>query len=266
MTENIFEQREKIFPKLVKQIENKLRSVLLRKLMFKMPSEHRLFVLRSMLNHHFEQAKTRADLKDIFELDNKFYKLQSRLSIRVNGGQHPKHRLMKYHDFFAGRIGDAMKVLDIGCGMGEVAYAVALNSQAHVTGIDLAEEYIEKARKKKHKRLSFVLGDAIKDLPGEDFDICILSNVLEHIDERPALLKRVKENNCIKKFLIRVPSFERDWRVPMKKELGIEWRLDIDHRLEYTPETILEDLTRAELRINHFECRWGEYWLEAVPA
>lgn len=59
--------------------------------------------------------------------------------------------------------------------------------------------------------------------------------------------------------------FERDWRVPFKQELGIEWRLDHTHETEYTLESFQEEADMAGLKIAHLEVRWGEIWSELVP-
>ncbi len=65
-----------------------------------------------------------------------------------------------------------------------------------------------------------------------------------------------------KRFLIRIPLFEREWRVPLKKELGVEWRLDTTHETEYTLESFSSEISEAGLRITHQEVRWGEIWAE----
>jgi hypothetical protein len=62
-----------------------------------------------------------------------------------------------------------------------------------------------------------------------------------------------------------VPVFERHWSVPLKRELGAEWRLDPTHKTEYTLETFSEEMAAAGLRILYQEVRWGEIWAEAVP-
>ena len=99
-------------------------------------------------------------------------------------------------------------------------------------------------------------------MPDEKFSVVILSNVLEHLPSRPEFLRRVQDTLRPDRILIRVPVFERDWRVPLKKELGVEWRLDLTHETEYTLETFAEEMHAANLQINHLEVRWGEIWSE----
>ena len=95
------------------------------------------------------------------------------------------------------------------------------------------------------------------------FDTVVLSNVLEHLPERAAFLRSVRMRVHPRRFLLRVPLFERDWRVPLKKELGIEWRLDLTHETEYTEEAFRNELEQAGLHITELHIRWGEIWCEA---
>jgi 2-polyprenyl-3-methyl-5-hydroxy-6-metoxy-1,4-benzoquinol methylase len=206
-------------------------------------------------------------LKLLFTLDAWLYQVQGQLAVAYDGGLHTKHRHMKYHDFFTDRISKHDRVLDIGCGIGAVAYDVANVSGAQVVGIDFNESSIRTAREKyEHPNLEFRTGDALETLPEEKFSVVILSNVLEHLPGRPGFLRRVQETIQPRCMLIRVPVFERDWRVPLKKELGVEWRLDPTHETEYTLETYREEMHEAGLSINHLEVRWGEIWSEVLPA
>ncbi|MCI5207527.1 MAG: hypothetical protein D3910_01745 [Candidatus Electrothrix sp. ATG2] len=77
-------------------------------------------------------------------------------------------------------------------------------------------------------------------------------------------LRKVARKTGAKRFLIRVPLYERDWRVPLKKELGVEWRLDVTHETEYTLESFEQELHEAGMQLVHQEVRWGEIWAEAV--
>jgi len=93
--------------------------------------------------------------------------------------------------------------------------------------------------------------------------VVVLSNVLEHLDDRTKFLKLLKERISPSKYLIRVPIFERDWRVPLKKELGVDYRLDPTHRIEYTQEEFFNELHQTGLRTEAYEVRWGEIWAVA---
>jgi len=80
-----------------------------------------------------------------------------------------------------------------------------------------------------HPNLTFVQGDATKDLPNKKFDVVILSNVLEQIKNRIDFLKEIVNKASPSRLLVRVPVFEREWRTAFKKELGLDYRLDDTH-------------------------------------
>ena len=202
----------------------------------------------------------------LFRLDAALYGLEGRKAIEYDGGIHTKHRHMRYHDFFVSRIRTGERVLDIGCGMGAVAYDVAEKAGACVVAMDLDPANVAQARGRyAHPRVEYRVGDALRELPDGPFDVVILSNVLEHLPDRPLFLRRVQEVARPSRFLIRVPLFERDWRVPLKRELGVEWRLDLTHETEYTLESWAEEVATAGLKVAHQEVRWGEVWAECVP-
>ena len=202
-------------------------------------------------------------LRFLFRIDAALYRLQGQKAIEYGDGVHTKHRHMRYHDFFVSRIRSGERVLDIGCGIGAVAYDVAVKAGAYVVGIDQNTDNIALARERyPHQRAEYRVGDGLKDVPDGSFDVVILSNVLEHLPDRPAFLRRLNRLVRPSRFLIRVPLFERDWRVPLKQELDVEWRLDPTHKTEYTLESLTEEMRWAGLRINYQEVRWGEIWAE----
>ncbi len=206
-------------------------------------------------------------LRFLFRLDQALYHLQGERAIAYGDGLHPKHRLMRYHDFFVTQIHPGERVLDIGCGIGAVAHDVAAQTGAEVTGIDHNAEQIAQARARfAHPRLRFVIGDALDDLPAEPYDVVILSNVLEHLGDRVGFLRRLAERVRPARYLVRVPLFERDWRVPLKEELGVDYRLDPTHRVEHRLDALHQELAEAGLAVQSEAVRWGEIWCVGVPA
>ena len=64
------------------------------------------------------------------------------------------------------------------------------------------------------------------------------------------------------KFLIRVPMLNRSWIDVYKKELGLEYRLDNTHFIEYTFEGFKEELDEAGLSVLDYSIQFGEIWAE----
>ena len=205
-------------------------------------------------------------LRFLFRLDAALYSLEGKKAVDYDGGIHTKHRHTRYHDFFINNIQPDERILDVGCGIGALAYDVAEKSQARVTAIDLSPNNIAKASKHyNHPRVRYIVGDVMQRLPDGTFDVVILSNILEHLKERPVFLRRIREAVSPSRLLIRVPLFERDWRVPLKRELGVEWRLDSTHETEYTLESFAKEMVAAGLRIDCQVVRWGEIWAVTLP-
>ncbi len=239
-----------------------LRAVLLRT-----PLGFQRRLLRDLLGRQAQQPDKAAALQALFAVETDLDRFLNRAAIAYEGsGLHPKHRLMRYADFFARRVEPGQRVLDIGCGSGFVAHAMARQAGAAVTGIDLNADSIDLARRLwQHPRLTFVVGDALHDLPDTRFEVVVLSNVLEHIEQRVAFLQQVQAQVQPDRFLLRVPLFERDWRGPLKEELGLFPYSDPTHCTEYTPPAFVEELQQAGLAVAHLQTQWGEIWAEARP-
>jgi len=218
-------------------------------------------------------AKARAEalspdrgLRFLFKLDEALYPAQGWLAVAYDGGVHTKHRHTRYHDFFTDRIRPGERVLDVGCGIGALAFDIAQRGGAVVVGVDLEEKHISIAKERfSHPNVLYIHADAVANPPEGPFDVLVLSNVLEHIERRVEFLGGVVAKVRPGRVLLRVPMFERDWRVPLKKELGMDYRLDPTHFIEYTPESFVAELVAAGLGLTHQEFRWGEIWAEAVP-
>ncbi len=210
--------------------------------------------------NHLNAAES---LRFLFRLDSYLYNLQGVKAVAYGNGIHTKLRHTEYHDFFTNRIREKDSVLDIGCGNGALAYSVAEKTGANVTGIDINDKNIAIAKSRfAHKSIDFIVGDVMYEIPSNHYDIVILSNVLEHLTGRADFLHKIQSKITPTFFLIRVPIFERDWRVPLKKELNVEWRLDPTHEIEYTNNIFKQEINAAGLQIIYQEIRWGEIWAE----
>lgn len=200
-------------------------------------------------------------LRLLFQIDAYLYARQGGLAVAYGKGVHTKHRHTRYHDFFIDRIGPEERVIDLGCGIGALAQDIAERSGAFVLGIDLNAGSIEQAKERfAHPRAEYRQGDIlIMPLPGS-FDVVVMSNVLEHLPGRPEFLRKLQQVVGPKRILIRVPLFDREWRVPLKQELGVEWRLDPTHETEYTLDSFNTEMDAAGLVIDELIIRWGEIW------
>lgn len=191
-------------------------------------------------------------------LNNLSYQKIASLAIMDNKGIHPKHRIMNYHDFFINNIKTRDNVLDIGCGNGFLAFDVADRARK-VLGIDIEKKNIDIAKKNYEKKnLDFIIGDATEVDFSEKVDVIILSNVLEHIENRIDFLKKIKQ--IAPKLLIRVPLITRSWLAVYLKEKGKEYRLDGTHFVEYTEENFELEIENSDMKVESFYVKWGELY------
>lgn len=245
--------------KLLSKLWSLIISVLLT---FSSPGLEKKLIL-SLIRKRAERSDPAEALRFLFEIDAGLYQIEQRQAGRYGDGIHPKHKMLDFHQFFYKRIKADERVLDIGSHEGELVFDIASKTGAKITGIELVPERVAVARQRNaHPNVTYIQGDVTAYLPDEPFDVIVMSNVLEHLPERVEFLRKAQQNSRAKRFLIRVPRFDRDWRVPLKKEIGVDWRLDDEHTIEYTPESFEQEMTEAGLRIEHLESRWGEFWAE----
>ncbi|MFX0186787.1 MAG: class I SAM-dependent methyltransferase [Candidatus Hodarchaeota archaeon] len=197
-------------------------------------------------------------LKYYIKLHNFSYRKISLYAGKLNKNIHPKHEIMKYYQFFLDNIDEDSKILDIGCGNGYLTKKLAQKARK-VIGIDIDKKNIDFAKKYyNNENILYINCEVSKYDFKEKFDYVIMSNVLEHIEDRKKLLERVK--NLCEKILIRVPMINRSWLPLYMKKLGLDYRLDDTHYIEYTLDTFTSEIESIGLRIISYEIKFGEIW------
>lgn len=232
------------------------------------PVEFFIRVWGFLLRARISRAQATRRMTGLLRLQLQLENLLADAGAAMGNGVHVKHRLTGYHEFFVERISKRESVLDVGCGIGVLAISIARRSGAKVVGIDFDRNSIELARAYDQKReIELVYGDATTyDFGNRRFDTIVMSNVLEHIEHRPRLLSALFKQTGAGRALIRVPVLERDWTVPMRRELGLEWRLDTTHFTEYTVPQFHQEMTEAGLDVVSLQVRWSEIWAEVKPS
>lgn len=213
------------------------------------------------------RREPRDSLRALLSLQDELFRRVDLLAIDLDGGVHAKHRIMRYHDFFVEHVQAGESVLDVGCGKAELAYDLAERAGASVTGIDVNREALAFARSRfASDRVELIEADARTWDPGRSFDVIVLSNVLEHIEDRVGFLRRLVDVGRPSRLLIRVPVLERDWSVGLRRELGLFYFSDPTHHTEYDRGQLGAELRAAGLEPREIEQRWGELWAVAEPA
>jgi 2-polyprenyl-3-methyl-5-hydroxy-6-metoxy-1,4-benzoquinol methylase len=189
---------------------------------------------------------------------NYLYHKIAEYSTALNGGRHPKHDILDHYNYFLGKINTDDTLIDIGCGDGNFSYNMAEKAN-EVISIDISERNIKKAKAKHQKdNIKYLVGDATQMPIDKKFDAIILSNVLEHIDERIAFLNSL--HAVSDKILLRVPMINRDWISVYKKNNGYEYRLDTTHFIEYTLESLKQELRSTNWELVEYQVNFAEIW------
>ena len=106
------------------------------------------------------------------------------------------HRMSYILDQINNRNIRNLKILDVGCGGGIICEPLA-RLGARVTGIDFAPNNIIAAKihsKKNKLKINYINKDIEKSKLDEKFDIILMFEVLEHLDNWKKTIKNIKKN------------------------------------------------------------------------
>jgi len=101
------------------------------------------------------------------------------------------------HPDFAGLLPDVVgsRVLDLGCGAGQLSYHLAEAGAAEVIGLDLSERMLQVARMQRiHRRVRYIresLEDA--DFPADRFELVVSSLVFHYVEDYGGLTRRIAD-------------------------------------------------------------------------
>ena len=212
-----------------------------------------------ILRKFLRTFKIKLFLKPYLYIADSFLSAADHIVLNSENGVHPKINIIKYYDFFIKNIDKKSVVLDIGSHNGSIAFKLS-NHCKHITGIEIDENNYQNAIKNNTKKnVVFLNGDITIYKFNKKFDVCIMSNVLEHIQNRVYLLRGLLK--ITDTLLIRVPAIDRDWWPIYRKEiLEIEWRCDPTHFIEYTEETFNNEINKAGWHIVKSYIKWGEIY------
>jgi len=167
-----------------------------------------------------------------------------------------------------------MRVLDLGCGAGQLSYHLAASGAEEVIAVDISETMLDLARaRRSHPRVSYQRADieALR-FPAECFDLTVSSLALHYVADYRGLLRRIAE--WLKPGGVLVASMEhpiytgrlpgegwvvdergefRGWQIDNYFVEGLRterWFVDGVQKYHRTVSTLLDGVLQAGLRLD----------------
>jgi SAM-dependent methyltransferase len=157
------------------------------------------------------------------------------------------------------------RILDVGCGTGEITSRVAeLFPSAELLGIDLDEQHLERARARSARygpRVRFQVGDALQlPLADAQFHLVICRHLLQAV---PSARRVVKEMQRVARPGAQLHLIAEDygmlWCHPTQRDSDVFWRegalvygeaIGVDLRVGRKMFTLLTDLGLVDIAVN----------------
>jgi len=169
---------------------------------------------------------------------------------------HPKHLFdenrsnLLYSMFKPG-----INFLDLGSGVGSDCIVAKQKGVLNAVEVESNRNNIDIAVLRAQQRgvqvefIQYDLEQAALPFKDDTFDLVNFSNVLEHLNNRVAVLrdlKHKKKNEGI--VVISIPNTNTSWKIKLRS-VGLDSYDDSDHKIEYTPNSLKDELGRADLKI-----------------
>ena len=107
---------------------------------------------------------------------------------------------------------DKFKILDVGCGGGLISEGLT-KLKANVTGIDFVKENINIAKNHSHKsnlKINYKTLDFENKKISSKFDIIVIFEVLEHLSDWKAFIKKIHSHKSNLKINYKIQDFEKE--------------------------------------------------------
>jgi SAM-dependent methyltransferase len=131
-------------------------------------------------------------------------------------------------------------VCEVGCGAGEILRQLhdRLSERTRLVGYEISPQAFELARPRATARLEFRLGDVLDD-PGEVFDLLLVIDVIEHLEDYHTFLRALGPRAALK--LLHIPLDLSAQTVTLSHPLP-DSRRDFGHLHYFTRSTALQAL------------------------
>ncbi len=152
--------------------------------------------------------------------------------------------------FFRFLVPEGLRVLEIGCGLGDLLAAL---KPARGVGIDLSDAMVKEAAR-RHPHLEFRAGDAETVEFKEPFDVIILADVVGHLLDVEDTLKRLR-GACTPKTRIIISYYNFLWEPLLRAAEKVRLKMPQHHQNWLAPSDIVNLLHLADYQVVKTERR-----------
>jgi SAM-dependent methyltransferase len=148
-------------------------------------------------------------------------------------------------------------ICEIGCGAGEILRCLQrdMGKDVRLDGYEISPQAYQLAEPKANDRLRFHLKDILQEDPDVHFDLVLLIDLIEHLEDYGALVRKLKNRARFK--MLHIPldlTVQAAWRV---KPL-LQARKEIGHLHFFNRELALQALRDAGCAVlDSFYTPWG---------
>jgi SAM-dependent methyltransferase len=160
---------------------------------------------------------------------------------------HPKHLApVEGHGWYLKHLRPSDTLLDYGCGQGH--HTIKAKARvAFARGIDSNPDHIVVAWRLSSgiENIRFQRADSLEPFFPRSWTVIMLLDVLEHVSDRRRLLRQIHKGLTGNgRLIISVPNTGTSWRRRLR-HAGLFDYQDRDHKIEYTRQTLAQELHAA---------------------
>ena len=130
-------------------------------------------------------------------------------------------------------------ILDVGCGQGHFLYYLIKKGFCNIRGLDIASDQVEFCR--THITENVECADFTKWIPGRNFDVIVMNEILEHIPKENVVstVKLAYERLSDKgTFIVKVPNMRNPFNLATRY-------IDFSHEVGFTENSLYQVLRMA---------------------
>ncbi len=151
-------------------------------------------------------------------------------------------KMLRRHALPLGTVGE------VGCGSGEILVQLArqLPAATRFVGYDISQDALALARPKQTDQLQFVLQDFARSAESTVYDLLLVIDVIEHLDNYFEFLRGIAAK--ARHTIFHIPLYLSIWSL-LREQMLIESKARVGHIHNFTEDFILSVLAESGFRV-----------------